>query len=186
MSEHLRREMLHRYLDGDLTWQEREQVRQHLDMCSTCAREMESLRRAEYALRQMARFTVPREFTQRVMAQVRASATPAASPTVVWAGRTAMLAGLLLLALSLVEAWSSVMTGITAFSGNAVDLLTDPVLLLEVLVSGSSGLGSGLVGLGETAVPLGLALLALGAFAQALRWLGNIAVEMEMTPQNGT
>jgi anti-sigma factor RsiW len=52
-SRHTRPEVLSRYLDGDLTQQERTAVEVHLDDCPDCRGLLESLRNAVQALRSM-------------------------------------------------------------------------------------------------------------------------------------
>lgn len=178
MKGHLNRGLLHRYLDGDLTPKDMEQVRAHLSGCRSCQEALEGLRQADLLWQQMAVFEVPQDFTLQVMARVRPAPALWDRRVIAWLAAGLALVGALLLAL---VGWEVVgQVGWQAWPTTAD--LSDPLGLWEVV-------GAGLLALGETATPLGLGLLALGTFLSLARrlasagWAGSgAAVHARPTP----
>ncbi len=163
MTRHVTREVLHAYLDGDLPWDEKRRVREHVEACPTCKAELERLRWAEHALRHMATFSVPDTFAQEVMQRVRAqdAAHTSMPATWLWTAHALVVTGLVLLLLAVWEVLA-VMADVFPM-GPAVDV-SDPARLYELIAVAA-------LQMGETAIPLALGLLALGLFLEVSRWL---------------
>ncbi len=175
MNGHLSNETLHRYLDGDLSWEERQQVRSHVNTCAECRQRLEHLRQAEYALRQITSFAVPADFTERVMKRVRQSPTyPWTSSSVTWIGRALMFTGVLLLIVAILEAWT-LSTSFSTWHDIKVqwmtfwtNVLNDPESAMYILVNLDTSAESDIA---QTVLPLALALIALGGFIHMVRWI---------------
>ena len=180
MSTHLSEEILHAYLDGDLAWEARQRVREHVLTCETCRQRLESLRQAEYALRQIPTFSVPTDFTAQVMQRIRAVSPPLwRQRSFVWAAHGLVLLGVVLLGLAAAESVT-----LSALSEQGLSLLTldptllvDPLLLLDAMMSLFARVVDGLMQVGETVVPLGVGLLAMGSFLEMVHWLGRMAFQ---------
>lgn len=94
---HIAAELLSAYLDGQVTPRECSQVEQHLRVCATCARELETLRYTTRLLRAVPRVSLPRAFTlseAEVRREVARRRAVRALPYL--RGATALVAALLL------------------------------------------------------------------------------------------
>ncbi len=181
MSDHVTSELMHRYVDGEIPWQERERVRAHVASCSACQQQLASLRQAEHALRQMAGFPVPTDFTAQVMTRVRSadSAAPWTRATFTWMAHGFVTAGLFVLAAALLEVVTEGIDIASLLTENIPSLVAsggvfaDPLLLSTILPPLANTAGTGLATLEQTSVPVGVALLALGGFLEIMRWLAT-------------
>ncbi len=189
MNTHINDEMLHQYLDGDLPWSERQRVRDHIKSCHACRRRLEELRHAEHALRSMAAFDVPAEFTHRIMTQVRKT-----TPGVWWMRsavlrftRVVMALGCVLLIIVAWEAWAFGETfppigDIYTWSMTLlVALWSNPYIIVETISSQGSEALTTANTLAETVIPLALALIALGLFLHMIRRLIGDTYRMPTT-----
>ncbi len=179
MTTHMDDEILHRYLDGELSWEERQRVRGHVATCPACRDRLEALRRAEYALRNLAAFDLPADFTDRVMSRVRRRA-----PTLLWTraavsrfARGIIFIGLLLLVVAVGEAWLF-QEDLPSLGESVLWVFTwlgmvwsDPEAALDVLTTEGGEVATTVGILASTVVPLALALLALGLFIYMVRRL---------------
>ncbi len=179
MNGHLNDEVLHRYLDQDLSWDERQRVREHVLTCAECRQRLEHLRQAEHALRQMTAFSVPADFADQVMQQVhQAAPLPWTWMSIPWVGRAFLGVGVFLLIGAAWEAWSldnafsTWMNGTSQWDRVVQTFFNDPVSAFYVLLSAGSGTESGV---SQTVVPLALAFIALGGFLHLVRWITTSA-----------
>lgn len=96
------REELSAYLDGELAAPEAGQLRAHLDRCPTCRGELDSLRRAAEAVKDLPPLKAPAGLREKVMAGVRAEETadaPRMSPWRAWwpVAATVLIAAVIML-----------------------------------------------------------------------------------------
>ena len=91
MAEDRFEELLGPYLLGELTDEDERELERHLEKCSACRNEMDSIRQTHASLRQLAASEPPRELKARVLAQVGGEAPARSLGVWYWASAAAAI-----------------------------------------------------------------------------------------------